>query len=156
MGSGRALNAPLDALVVHKLGAPGNPEFAFGTLSTGGRVVLADDVVRALRLTPEQVRAVAGAEAAELARREAAYRGGRGPLDVAGRTVILVDDGLATGASMFAAIDARRRPTASRRAHRGTQQTVFVGNGFGALPSSFAGHSTDATSRSGVTASTGR
>lgn len=103
-----ALNAPLDALVVRKLGAPGNPEFAFGALSTGGRVVLADDVVRALRLTPEQVRAVAGAEAAELARREAAYRGGRGPLDVAGRTVILVDDGLATGASMFAAIDAIR------------------------------------------------
>lgn len=103
-----ALDAPLDALVVRKLGAPGNPEFAFGAISTGGRIVLADDVVRALRLTPEQVREVAGAEAAELARREAAYRDGRGPLEVAGRTVILVDDGLATGASMFAAIDAIR------------------------------------------------
>lgn len=71
-------SAPLDALVVRKLGVPGNPEFAFGALSTGGRVVLADDVVRALRLTSEQVRAVAAAEATELARREAAYRGGRG------------------------------------------------------------------------------
>ncbi|MGW5922263.1 erythromycin esterase family protein [Nocardia fluminea] len=103
-----ALNAPLDALVVRKLGVPGDPEFAFGALSTGGRVVLADDVVRALRLTSEQVRAVAAAEETELARRETAYRGGRGRLDVAGRTVILVDDGLATGASMFAAIDAIR------------------------------------------------
>ena len=102
-----ALNAPLDALVVRKLGVPGDPEFAFGALSTGGRVVLADDVVRALRLTSEQVRAVAAAEETELARRETAYRGGRGRLDLAG-TVILVDDGLATGASMFAAIDAIR------------------------------------------------
>ncbi|MEU3013840.1 erythromycin esterase family protein [Nocardia asteroides] len=103
-----ALNAPLDALVVRKLGVPGNPEFAFGALSAGGRVVLADDVVRALRLTSDKVRAVAAAEAAELERREAAYRGGHGPLDVAGRTVILVDDGLATGASMFAAVEAIR------------------------------------------------
>ncbi|MEU4651938.1 erythromycin esterase family protein [Nocardia fluminea] len=103
-----ALDAPLDALVVRKLGVPGNPEFAFGALATGGRIVLADDVVRALRLTSEQVRAVADAEADELARREVAYRDDRGPLEVAGRTVILVDDGLATGASMFAAIDAIR------------------------------------------------
>lgn len=103
-----ALGAPLDALVVRKLGVPDNPEFAFGALATGGRIVLADDVVRALRLTSDQIRAVAEDEAAELARREAAYRGSRGPLDVAGRTVILVDDGLATGSSMFAAIEAIR------------------------------------------------
>ncbi|WP_280339608.1 erythromycin esterase family protein [Nocardia neocaledoniensis] len=103
-----ALNAPLDALVVRKLGVPDSPEFAFGALSAGGRVVLADDVVRALRLTSEQMRAVAATEATELARREAAYRGDRGPLDLTGRTVIVVDDGLATGASMFAAIEAIR------------------------------------------------
>ncbi|GGN93832.1 erythromycin esterase family protein [Nocardia rhizosphaerihabitans] len=103
-----SLGAPLDALMVRKLGAPGNPEFAFGALSAGGRIVLVDDVVRALHLTSEQVRAVAASEATELARREAAYRGGRGPIEVTGRTVILVDDGLATGASMFAAVDAIR------------------------------------------------
>ncbi|WP_175583856.1 erythromycin esterase family protein [Nocardia cyriacigeorgica] len=103
-----SLEAPLDALVVRKLGAPDNPEFAFGALSSGGRIVLADDMVRALRLTPEQVRAIARDEASELARREAAYRADRGPIEVSGRTVILVDDGLATGASMFAAIEAIR------------------------------------------------
>ncbi|MEV0074824.1 erythromycin esterase family protein [Nocardia neocaledoniensis] len=103
-----ALHAPLDALVVRKLGVPDNPEFAFGALSTGGRIVLADDVVRALRLTSEQIRTVAAAEATELARREAAYRGDRGPLGLTGKTVIVVDDGLATGASMFAAIEAIR------------------------------------------------
>ncbi|WP_225728976.1 MULTISPECIES: erythromycin esterase family protein [unclassified Nocardia] len=103
-----ALDAPLDAMVVRKLGAPGNPEFAIGALAADGRIVLNDDLVRALRLTPEQVRSIANTEAEELHRREAAYRGGRGPLAVAGRTVILVDDGLATGASMFAAVEAIR------------------------------------------------
>ncbi|MBH0781063.1 erythromycin esterase family protein [Nocardia bovistercoris] len=103
-----ALDAPMDALVVRKLGAPGNPEFAIGALSSGGRIVLNDDLVRALRLTAEQVRAVATAEAEELRRREGAYRAGRGPVEVAGRTVILVDDGSATGASMRAAVDAVR------------------------------------------------
>ncbi|MFX0577897.1 erythromycin esterase family protein [Nocardia nepalensis] len=103
-----ALGAPMDTLVVRKLGAPGNPEFAIGALSTGGRIVLNDDMVRALRLTPDQVRDIARDEAEELVRREAAYRADRGPIEVAGRTVILVDDGLATGASMFAAIEAIR------------------------------------------------
>ncbi|WP_280444700.1 erythromycin esterase family protein [Nocardia brasiliensis] len=103
-----ALDAPLDALIVRKLGAPGNPEFAIGALSIGGRIALNDDLVRALRLTAEQVRAVVRSESEELHRRESAYRAGRGPIEVAGRTVILVDDGLATGASMFAAIEAIR------------------------------------------------
>ncbi|WP_406230364.1 erythromycin esterase family protein [Nocardia sp. NBC_01009] len=103
-----ALNAPMDALVVRKLGAPGHPEFAIGALSTGGRIVLNDDMVRALRLTADQVRRIARDEAQEMIRREAAYRADRGPIEVAGRTVILVDDGLATGASMFAAIEAIR------------------------------------------------
>ncbi|NKY32925.1 hypothetical protein HGA13_07540 [Nocardia speluncae] len=104
-----ALHAPMDTMIVRKLGAPGNPEFAIGALASDGRMVLNDDVVRALQLSAEQIRAIAREQAVELARREAAYRPGRGPLDVAGRTVILVDDGLATGATMFAAIDAIRR-----------------------------------------------
>jgi erythromycin esterase-like protein/predicted phosphoribosyltransferase len=103
-----ALAAPLDAFVVRKLGAPGHEEFAVGALATGGRVVVNDDLLRALRVSPQQLRDVAEREGRELIRREAAYRGGRPPVDVAGKTVILVDDGLATGASMFAAIQALR------------------------------------------------
>ena len=103
-----ALGAPLDAFIVRKLGAPGHDEFAMGALASGGRVVVNDDVLRALRVTPQQLRDVAEREGRELIRREAAYRGGRPPLEFAGRTVILVDDGLATGASMFAAVQALR------------------------------------------------
>ena len=103
-----ALHAPLDAFIVRKLGAPGHEEFAVGALASGGRVVVNDDVVRGLRISPEQLRAIAEREGRELIRREAAYRGGRPPLDVTGKTVILVDDGLATGASMFAAVQALR------------------------------------------------
>ena len=103
-----ALRAPLDAFIVRKLGAPGHEEFAVGALASGGRVVVNDDVVRGLRITPQELRDVAEREGRELVRREAAYRGGRPPVDVAGKTVILVDDGLATGASMFAAVQALR------------------------------------------------
>ncbi|MGO9031693.1 erythromycin esterase family protein [Mycobacterium sp.] len=103
-----ALHAPLDAFVVRKLGVPGHEEFAAGALASGGRVVLNDDVVRGLRITPQQLRDVAEREGRELIRREAAYRDGRPPTDVTGKTVILVDDGLATGASMFAAVQALR------------------------------------------------
>jgi len=103
-----ALHAPLDAFIVRKLGAPGHEEFAFGALASGGRVVVNDDVVRGLRISSQELRAVAEREGRELLRREAAYRGGRPPIDVAGKTVILVDDGLATGASMFAAVQALR------------------------------------------------
>ncbi|AEV76363.1 erythromycin esterase-like enzyme [Mycolicibacterium rhodesiae NBB3] len=103
-----ALGAPLDAFVVRKLGAPGHEEFAVGALASGGRVVVNDDLLRALRMSPQQLRDVAEREGRELIRREAAYRGGRPPLDLAGKTVILVDDGLATGASMFAALQALR------------------------------------------------
>jgi len=103
-----ALGAPLDAFVVRKLGAPGHDEFAMGALARDGRVVVNDDVLRALRVTPQQLRDVAEREGRELSRREAAYRGGRPPLELAGKTVILVDDGLATGASMFAAVQALR------------------------------------------------
>lgn len=103
-----ALHAPLDAFIVRKLGAPGHEEFAVGALASGGRVVVNDDVVRGLRITPQELRAVAEREGRELIRREAAYRDGRPPVDVTGKTVILVDDGLATGASMFAAVQALR------------------------------------------------
>jgi erythromycin esterase-like protein/predicted phosphoribosyltransferase len=103
-----ALHAPLDAFIVRKLGVPGHEEFAAGALASGGRVVLNDDVVRGLRITPQQLRDVAEREGRELIRREAAYRDGRPPTNVTGKTVILVDDGLATGASMFAAVQALR------------------------------------------------
>ncbi len=106
-----ALRAPLDAFIVRKLGAPGHEEFAVGALASGGRVVINDDVVRGLGIGPEKLRAIAEREGRELVRREAAYRGGRPPLDVTGKTVILVDDGLATGASMFAAVQALREAT---------------------------------------------
>lgn len=103
-----ALRAPLDAYVVRKLGAPGHEEFAVGALASGGRVVVNDDVVRGLRITPAQLREIAEREGQELIRREATYRDGRPPVEVTGKTVILVDDGLATGASMFAAVQALR------------------------------------------------
>ncbi len=103
-----ALHAPLDAFIVRKLGAPGHEEFAVGALASGGRVVVNDDVVRGLRITPQELRAIAEREGRELVRRETLYRDGRPPVDVTGKTVILVDDGLATGASMFAAVQALR------------------------------------------------
>jgi erythromycin esterase-like protein/predicted phosphoribosyltransferase len=103
-----ALRAPLDAFIVRKLGVPGHEEFAVGALASGGRVVINDDVVRGLQITSQQLRDIAEREGRELVRREAAYRGGRPPLDVTGKTVVLVDDGLATGASMFAAVQALR------------------------------------------------
>ena len=103
-----ALRAPLDAFIVRKLGAPGHEEFAVGALASGGRVVVNDDVLRGLRVSPAQLREVAEREGRELARREATYRKGRPPLDVTGKTVILVDDGLATGSSMMAAVQALR------------------------------------------------
>ena len=83
-------------------------EFAVGAMALGGRVVVNDDVLRGLRITPEQLREVAEREGRELIRREASYRAGRPPVDVTGKTVILVDDGLATGASMLAAVQALR------------------------------------------------
>ncbi|MBU8811376.1 erythromycin esterase family protein [Mycolicibacterium goodii] len=103
-----ALHAPLDAFIVRKLGAPGHEEFAVGALASGGRVVVNDDVIRALRMSPQQLRDITEREARELIRRESAYRAGRAPIDVTGKTVILVDDGLATGASMLAAVHALR------------------------------------------------
>jgi putative phosphoribosyl transferase len=104
----RALDAPLDLLVVRKLGVPGHEELAMGAIASGGVRVLQDDVIRELGITPPVIEQVAAAERRELARRESLYRGNRPPLDVRGRTVIVVDDGIATGATMKAAVTALR------------------------------------------------
>jgi predicted phosphoribosyltransferase len=108
------LGAPLDVFLVRKLGVPEHPELAMGAIASGGIVVINDDVVRGLRIEPEIIRRVAEQEGRELARREDAYREGRAMSEVAGATVILVDDGLATGASMRAAIQALRRSRPAR------------------------------------------
>src|SRR4029453_14710552 len=91
------LGAPLDVFLVRKLGVPGHEELAMGAIGAGGVVVLNDDVVRGFEISPEVVRQVAEAEGRELAPRERAYREGRPTPEVRGKTVILVDDGLATG-----------------------------------------------------------
>jgi putative phosphoribosyl transferase len=104
----RALGAPLDVFLVRKLGVPGHEELAMGAIASGGVRVLNPDVVTALRIPRGAVDSVAARELAELERREAAYRGGRPPPEVRGRTVILVDDGLATGSTMRAAAEALR------------------------------------------------
>jgi len=105
----RALGAPLDVFLVRKLGHPGQPELAMGAIASGGTRVLNDDLVRELRLGDDVIDSVTERELAELERRERAYRGDRPPPDLAGRTVVLVDDGLATGATMRAAVAAVRR-----------------------------------------------
>jgi predicted phosphoribosyltransferase len=104
----RALGSPLDVFLVRKLGVPGHEELAMGAIASGGVRVLNRDVLDQLRIPPQRVDAVAAREMAELARREAAYRDGRPAPDVRGKAVILVDDGLATGASMKAAVAALR------------------------------------------------
>ncbi|MBV8959456.1 MAG: phosphoribosyltransferase [Actinobacteria bacterium] len=104
-----ALHAPLDVFVVRKLGVPGHRELAMGAVASGGVRVLNERLVASLSIPPAAIEAVAGDEARELARREAAYRSGRPALDLAGADVLLVDDGLATGATMRAAIEAVRQ-----------------------------------------------
>lgn len=104
----RVLGAPFDVFVVRKLGAPGAPELAMGAIANGGARVLNDGVLRRLAVPPEEVERVAAREQVELARRLRAYRGDRPPVDVRGRTVVLVDDGLATGATALAAVAAVR------------------------------------------------
>jgi putative phosphoribosyl transferase len=105
----RALNAPLDVFVVRKLGVPGMSELAMGAIASGGTRVLNDEVVQGLGIPPETIDRVAREEAQELERRERLFRGARPAVPVEGRTVILVDDGLATGSTMKAAIQAVRR-----------------------------------------------
>lgn len=109
----RELNLPLDVLVVRKLGVPGEEELAMGAIAGGGIVVIQPEVVRAFQIQQETIDAVVARERLETGRREAAYRNGRPPAVVEGRTAILVDDGLATGATMKAAARAIR--SAARR-----------------------------------------
>ena len=128
----RALQAPLDVVMVRKLGVPGQPELAMGAIAGGEVCLLNEPLVRALRVAGRDVERVLTAERTELERREHVYRGTRGPLRIAGCTVILVDDGLATGATMSAAIEVVTRqgaaavivavPVASRQA--GAELTV--------------------------------
>ncbi len=103
------LNAPLDVFVVRKLGVPGQEELAMGAIASGGVRVLNQTIIDGLAIRPEVIDAVAAREERELERREHAYRGERGPLDVHGRFAILVDDGVATGSTMRAAVTALRQ-----------------------------------------------
>ncbi len=104
----RALDLPLDVFIVRKLGVPGHEELAMGAIASGEVQVLDDRLIRTLHIPQGAVANVVTQERRELERRENAYRSGRIAPDVTGRTAILVDDGLATGASMFAAISALR------------------------------------------------
>lgn len=110
----RALGASLDVLIVRKLGVPGYKEFAMGAVSIGGARFVNLDVVEEFHLSQEEVEKVVRTELGEMARLESAYRGSRPPLDVRGRTVILVDDGMATGSTMRAAIEALKRLGSAR------------------------------------------
>jgi len=104
----RALDAPLDVFIVRKLGLPGHEEFAMGAIATGEVMVMNPDLTNA-GIPQATIDAVAARERVELARRERLYRGDRPPVAIADRTVILVDDGLATGSTMLAAATAVRR-----------------------------------------------
>lgn len=110
----KALNARLDMFLVRKLGVPGHEELAMGAIASGGIRVLNDEVIDMLRVPDDVVDAVAESEQQELERRENAYREGRPPPDVRGLTVILVDDGLATGSTMRAAAEALRQEAPRR------------------------------------------
>jgi putative phosphoribosyl transferase len=110
----RALGLTLDVLLVRKLGVPGQEELAFGAIASGGVRILDADVVQAFSLTAETIHRVQAAEEAELQRRESLFRSGLPPIPVEGRAAILVDDGIATGSTMLAAIEAVKRLGASQ------------------------------------------
>jgi len=110
----RALGAPLDVFLVRKLGLPGHEELAMGAIASGGIRLINDDVVQTYQVTDAEIEAVSAAEQRELERREQAYRDGRPLPELQDRTVILVDDGLATGATMRAAVLALRQESPAR------------------------------------------
>src|SRR5687768_12601730 len=110
----RALGATLDVFLVRKLGTPGRPELAMGAIASGGIRVLNEEVVNALGIPREHIDAVAVREQAELERRDAAYRQGRRHAPLTNKTVILVDDGLATGSTMKAAVQAVKQEKPAR------------------------------------------
>jgi len=105
----KALHAPLDVFVVRKLGVPGHEELAMGAIASGGVRILNDSVLSQLPISEEAIEAASAREEEELRRREQAYRDGRPPLALEGKIVLLVDDGLATGSTMRAAVEALRR-----------------------------------------------
>ena len=105
----QALKAPLDVFVVRKLGLPGNEEYGIGAIASGGTRVLNDEFVSYLRMPVELIDKITATQRVELERRERLYRGTRAPVDVTGRTVIIVDDGLATGSTMRVAVKALRQ-----------------------------------------------
>lgn len=109
----KALGAPLDVLVVRKLGVPGHKEYAMGAIAAGGITILNEQVASAMGVTEEAIHMVLGAEQTELERRQERYRANRPPLELAGKTVILIDDGLATGLTMQAAVTAVRNSDAA-------------------------------------------
>ncbi len=109
----QALGVPLDVLVVRKLGVPHQEELAFGAIASGGVRVLNRDVIAEMRLSAERIAQITREEQRELDRRERLYRGDSGPLAIRGKTVLIVDDGLATGATMRAAVQAVRQLEAS-------------------------------------------
>jgi putative phosphoribosyl transferase len=110
----RALHAPLDVFVVRKLGVPGHRELAMGAIASGDVRVLNPDVIDGLKISPAEVEAVAARELLELERQERVYRGNMPLPELAGRTVIVVDDGLATGSTMQAAVGALRQGNPGR------------------------------------------
>jgi putative phosphoribosyl transferase len=108
------LHAPLDVFLLRKLGVPGQEELAFGAIASGGVRYLDREIVEAVGISGEEIERVTSMELKELERREKAFRGGRPALDVRGKTVIIVDDGIATGSSMSAGIKALRQMQPSR------------------------------------------
>jgi putative phosphoribosyl transferase len=109
-----ALGAPLDVFVVRKLGVPGHEEYAMGAVASGGVIVLNEEATRSLRIPVSAIHTVAAREQEEIRRRNRLYRGDRPPLEVRDRTIILVDDGLATGSTMRAAVEALRKQSPKR------------------------------------------
>ncbi|MBM3127319.1 MAG: phosphoribosyltransferase [Chloroflexi bacterium] len=110
----RALNAPLDVFLAHKLGAPFNPELAIGAITSTGEVLLDESLVIELRLSQKEIAREIEHQRKEIARRLAIFRGKRAPLDLKNKTVVIADDGIATGSTMLAALRALRQAQPAR------------------------------------------
>ena len=104
-----SLGAALDVYVVRKLGLPGQPEYAMGAIASGGGCFVSEEIINALRIDPATLAAIVSKESREILRREQAYRGDRPPVNVSGKIVIVVDDGMATGSTMLAGVRALRQ-----------------------------------------------